>query len=54
MFYCLVLVKPRKPWTEDCDEASDYVVSYVLSSRDLVSRPDTMDETELLSTLSSP
>ena len=31
-------------WT-DCDEAEDYVVPYVLSPRDLVSRPDNMDET---------
>ena len=29
----------------DCDEAGDYVVHNVLSPRDLVSRPDTMDET---------
>ena len=38
---CLVLVKPRKPWTTDCDEAGDYVVSNVLSPR------DKMDETVL-------
>ena len=31
-------------WT-DCDEAGDYVVPNVLSPRDLVSRPDIMDET---------
>ena len=31
-------------WT-DCDEAVDYVVPNVLSPRDLVSRPDNMDET---------
>ena len=31
-------------WT-DCDEAGDYVVPNVLSPRDLVSRPDNMDET---------
>ena len=35
---------PPPPWT-DCDEAGDYVVPNVLSPRDLVSRPDTMDET---------
>ena len=34
----------RPTWT-DCDEAGDYVVSNVLSPRDLVSRPDIMDET---------
>ena len=28
-----------------CDEAGDYVVPNVLSPRDLVSRPDNMDET---------
>ena len=31
-------------WT-DCDEAGDYIVPIVLSPRDLVSRPDNMDET---------
>ena len=31
-------------WTV-CDEAGDYVVPNVLSPRDLVSRPDNMDET---------
>ena len=31
----------------DCDEAGDYVVPDVLSLRDLVSRPDNMDETVL-------
>ena len=31
-------------WT-DCDEAGDYDVPNVLSPRDLVSRPDIMDET---------
>ena len=47
---CLVLVKTqeavdgRSTWT-DCDEAGDYVVPNVLSPRDLVSRPDNMDET---------
>ena len=30
-------------WT-DCDEAGDYVVPNVLSPRDLVFRPDNMDE----------
>ena len=34
----------RPTWT-DCDEARDYVVTNVLSPRDLVSRPDKMDET---------
>ena len=34
----------RPTWT-DCDEAEDYVVSNVLSSRDLVFRPDNMKET---------
>ena len=44
---CLVLVKPvRLTWT-DCDAARDYVVSYVLSPRDLVSIPDNMYETVL-------
>ena len=33
----------RPTWT-DC-EAGDYVVPNVLSPRDLVSRPDNMDET---------
>ena len=31
-------------WT-DCEEAGDYVVPNVLSPRDLVFRPDNMDET---------
>ena len=34
----------RPTWT-DCDKAGDYVVPNVLSPRDLVSRPDKMDET---------
>ena len=34
----------RRTWT-DCDEAGDYVVPNVLSPRDLVFRPDSMDET---------
>ena len=34
----------RPAWT-DCDEAGDYVVSNVVSPRDLVFRPDNMDET---------
>ena len=38
----------RPTWT-DCDEAGDYVVPNVLSPRDLVSRPDNMDETHTLS-----
>ena len=33
----------RPTWT-DCEEAGDYVVPNVLSPRDLVFRPDTMDE----------
>ena len=33
-------------WT-DCDEAVAYIVPNVLSPRDLVSRPDNMDETVL-------
>ena len=32
-----------------CDEAGDYVVPNLLSPRDLVSRPDNMDETLLSS-----
>ena len=36
----------RPTWT-DCDEAGDYVVPNVLSPRDLVFRPDSMDETAL-------
>ena len=34
----------RPTWT-DCDKAGDYVVPNVLSPRDLVTRPDYMDET---------
>ena len=34
----------RPTWT-DCDEAGDYLVPNVLSPRDLVFRPDNMDET---------
>ena len=34
----------RPTWT-DCYEAGDYVVPNVLSPRDLVFRPDNMDET---------
>ena len=36
-------VDVRLTWT-DSDEAGDYVVSNVLSPRDLVSRPDNMNE----------
>ena len=39
----------RLTWT-DCDEAGDYVVPHndiYISPRDLVSRPDNMDETVL-------
>ena len=35
----------------NCDEAGNYVVPNVLRPRDLVSRPDNMDETVLSSTL---
>ena len=31
----------------DCDEAGDYALPNVLSPRDLVTRPDNMDRTEL-------
>ena len=34
----------RPTWT-DCDKAKDYVLPNVLSTRDLVSRPDNIDET---------
>ena len=34
----------RPTWT-DCGEAGDYVVPNVLSPRDLVFRPDNVDET---------
>ena len=34
-----------RPTRTDCDESGDYVVPNVLSPRDLVSRPDIMDET---------
>ena len=34
----------RQTWTSR-DEAGDYVVPNVLNPRDLVSRPDRMDET---------
>ena len=34
----------RPTWT-DCDEAGDYVVPNALSPRDIVSRPDNVDET---------
>ena len=39
-------VDVRLIWT-DYDETGDYVVPNVLSSRDLVSRPENMDETVL-------
>ena len=38
-------------WT-DCGAAGDYVVLNVLSPKDLVSRPDNMDETVLQTVLS--
>ena len=34
----------RPTWT-DCDEAGDYVVPNVLSPKDLVPRPENIDET---------
>ena len=37
----------------NCDKAGDYVVPNVLSARDLVSRPENMDETILSSSSSS-
>ena len=37
----------RRLTRTNCDEAGDYVVPNVLSPRDLVSRPDNMDETVL-------
>ena len=49
---CLELVKQRMAvdvrltWT-DCDEAGDYVVPNVLSPRDRVFRPNSMNETVL-------
>ena len=36
-----------------CDKAGDYVVPNVLSQRDLVSRPENIDETILSSSSSS-
>ena len=36
----------RLSWT-DCDEAGDCVMPNVLSPKDLVSRPDNMEETVL-------
>ena len=36
----------RLTWT-DCEETGKYVVPNMLSPRDLVSRPDNMDETVL-------
>ena len=44
LLWRIVDVKPT--WT-DCDGAGDYDVPNVLSPRDLVSRPDDMDETVL-------
>ena len=34
-----------RPTWKDCDEAGDYVVPNMLSPRDLVFRPDNIDET---------
>ena len=43
---CLVLVKPRKRWMDDrLGQTVTRLVPNVLSPRDLVSRPDIMDET---------
>ena len=42
----------RFTWT-DCDEADDYDVPNVLSPRDLVFRPDIMDETVTSSSFST-
>ena len=45
---CLVLVKPRKRWTDDRlgqTVTRLEITPNVLSPRDLVSRPDIMDET---------
>ena len=39
----------RRLTRTNCDEAGDYVVPKVLCPRDLVSRPDNMDETALSS-----
>ena len=36
-----------RPTKTDCDEAGGYVVHNVLSPRDLVFRPDNIDETVL-------
>ena len=44
--YTQEAVDGRPTWT-DCDKAEDYVVPNVLSPRDLLSRPDKMDETVL-------
>ena len=44
----------RRPTWTDCDEAGDYVVPNVLSPRDLVFRPDNMDETVPHTYLSFP
>ena len=38
----------------DCEDARGYVVPNVLSTRDLVSRPDNMDETVLHTQLPKP
>ena len=44
----------RRLTRTNCDEVGDYVVPNVLSPRDLVSRPDKMDETVLSSSRSKP
>ena len=46
---CFISDLTSKTWT-DCDEAEDYVVHYVLSPRDVVFRPDILDETVTSST----
>ena len=43
----------RPTWT-DCDEAGDYVVPNVLSPRELVYRPDNVDETVHIKRLAVP
>ena len=38
-----------RPIRTNCDEAGNYVVPYVIGPRDLVARPDNIDETALSS-----
>ena len=42
---CTQEVVDGRPTLTECDEAGDYVVPNVFSPRDLVFRPDNMDET---------